>query len=1176
MLVVFLLAGACSNFLLDPDIDPGRDPVRDTSGAQSPDADPDPDALALVISSSAAPIGNVSPVSVSFSFSQAVQGFDVGDISVVETSGAASIGSFSGSGAEYAADLSFTGEGEVTVLVDPGAATDAATGLVDSQAHSLTLVHDATAPAAVIEAPFSDGFEAGYETVVYGVDFTEDVSDFDVSDIEVTNGTAADFSGSGKNYSFSVTPDSDGAVSITVPAGAGHDAAGNASLADSFDYTYNSSLVAVNTSSASGEVTDDSSVTLTISFDLAMDGADPFELSDIAVTNGTADSLTDSSGGAETDYELIVSPVSEGTVEITIPQGASETTGARENMESVYSFYYDPDAPAVPSFSLTENTSGDPVGSNDFADDILKLEMDASGYRSADSGHSSGESLLTLEYTTDDGASWQSFDSGTAFLSAETTYAGINVRATDEVGNATEGSIISNVTIITMAPDAPLVAIDTAPVNATNYQAFSFSLTGGEPDYDYEYVIRDEGGSEVRSGTGTLDAGGNATVGGLDLGAVPAVPDGTVSVRARQTDPAGNESGWGQAATAKDVLVPAAPTVTILSADPVTSNGGANESFAFDITGGEGGNTYAYTGSTDGGGTPVAGGGTLDGSGEVQLSGINLLTLRDGTLTVSVTQTDAVGNTSAAGSDSVTLDATVLNEPEFTETVDPANETSYSFDLVGDPNADYTYSISSTSGGSAPGDSGTGTLDGSGRETVGPLDLSGLGDGYLILTVTMTDTVGNSATTTRVVAKEATVADTGIADFSSEPEAVTFDLTNHNTQNVYDGADPVKYDTDQAIGSDFDDVFAFSALVAGETFILDGGSGFNTIELGNYTGDRIEIESNDFTTPKLADNRSGTITVDLDGDGTGDATINFTNFENFLFNGRIFDGTPHAVRFDYPDNGGAYFRFFNSSEMDLRVQPAGNTEYGADSQSKKAVAVVSYNGSLDSDYEAVGIFNARDYGSNRYNGDSGWSNAGLLFDYADAGSFKFVTLQVNNSRWEIGGTSLTPQYAADTALAEDTNIRTEVRVSGTTAELFKGPDGSEVKVDGSNGERDFADALNDGQFGVRAISSWAEFSLQLAPSDWAPYAANYTELISQSAASDSLTIDVLADAVDNEGQDLSVVSISGGQGSLVDNGNGTVTYTIPSPSFYGVDEYTYVVSDGSNETEATIRIEVVP
>jgi hypothetical protein len=1125
------------------------------------------------MTSVAAPVGNANPVSLTFTFSEAVEGFDLSDISVVSDPAGASIGSFTGSGAEFSAQLEFSGDGQANVLVNPGAATDAATGLEASQGATLTLLHDSTAPAAVIEAPFSAGSQAGYQTVSFGVDFGEEVTGFELSKIEVSNGAAADLSGSGSSYSFLITPDTDGPVSITVVQGAGRDAAGNDSEEQRFDYTYNSSLIATNISSASGKVTNNLSVVLTITFDRVMDGADLFELSDVSVTNAGKDSLSDASGGGGTEYELIVSPGSEGPVQITVPQGATETAAVRENMEAVHRFYYDPNPPSVPFFSLEKKNSGDAVGSNGFSNDILSLEMDVSAYRSADGGHASGGSLLIMEYTADDGASWHPFDSGAAFLSDEKTYAGINVRATDEAGQRTEGTAIKDVTIITTPPQAPAVDLDTAPVNGTNYQSFAFSLSDGIPGYDYEWVIRDKTDTDALWGNGTLGVGGGATVDGIDLGAVP---DGALRLLARQIDPADNGSGWGEATTEKDVVPPGAPTVTIVSAEPVTSSGGANESFAFDVTG-EPGNLYRYTITSNGSGTPVSGDGTLDDSGAGQITGISLTTLRDGDLTVSVTETDQVGNNSSPGSATVTLDATVRNEPEFNESVDPDNESSYSFDLLGDPAATYGYTITSTSGGSAPGDGGTGTVGASGRKTIGPVDLSGLGDGYLILTVTMTDTNGNGSTTTRVVAKEATVPDTGIADFSSEPEAVTFDLSNHNTQNVYTDADPVKYDTDAAVGSQYDDLFAFGALEAGELFSVDGGGGFNTIDLRSYTGDRIEIESNDFATPILADNGSGTITVDLDGDGTGDATINFANFEKFLFNGRIFDGTPHAVRFDYPENGGAYFRYFNSSEIDLRVQPAASNAYGADGASKKAAALLSYNGSLHSEYEAVGVFNARDWTSNRYDGSTnGWSNAGLLFDYADESSFKFVTLQVNNDRWEIGGNSLTPQYAADPALTKDTDIRTEVRVSETVAELYKGAVGSEAKVDGTNGERDYGDALNDGHFGVRAISSWAEFSLQLSPSDWAPYAANYSELISQSAPNDSLTVDVLAGAVDNEGQNLSIVSVFGGEGSLVDNGNGTVTYTIPSPTFFGVDEYTYVVSDGSNETEATIRIEVVP
>ena len=451
--VAILLFGACSNFLLDPEIDPDRAPVSQATeedepvGDPVPVDDPAPDTLSLVIESGAAPVGNSTPASVSFVFSAAVHDFDASDVSIVSDPPGASIGDFTGSGSSYSADLHFAGDGEATVLVPSGGATDAATGLLVSPPGSLTLAHDSRATARVIEAPFSAGAEAGYETVTYTVDFGEEVTGFALDDIQVTNGTASILSDDGRSYSFAVTPATDGAVSISVPAGAVRDGAGNDSQACSFDYTYNSSLVAVNVVGIAAAATDVSPVSLTIGFDLAMDGSDPFELSDITVGNAGLNSLTDISAGAQTDYELVLAPTSEGVVDITIPQGATETAAGRENMESVLRFYYDPQPPAVPSFTLTKNTSGDAVGNDDFANDILVVGIDAAAYRNADTGHTSGESLLAIEYTTDGGTSWQPFDSGTAFLSAESTYPGINVRATDEAGNVTEGTAIVNVTI---------------------------------------------------------------------------------------------------------------------------------------------------------------------------------------------------------------------------------------------------------------------------------------------------------------------------------------------------------------------------------------------------------------------------------------------------------------------------------------------------------------------------------------------------------------------------------------------------------------------------------------------------------------------------------------------------------------------------------------------------------
>ncbi len=62
---------------------------------------------------------------------------------------------------------------------------------------------------------------------IVNVDFNESVSGLALSDFNISNGSASSLSGSGNNYSFTVSPDTDGTVSIQLPANSAEDAAGN-------------------------------------------------------------------------------------------------------------------------------------------------------------------------------------------------------------------------------------------------------------------------------------------------------------------------------------------------------------------------------------------------------------------------------------------------------------------------------------------------------------------------------------------------------------------------------------------------------------------------------------------------------------------------------------------------------------------------------------------------------------------------------------------------------------------------------------------------------------------------------------------------------------------------------------------------------------------------------------
>jgi len=61
----------------------------------------------------------------------------------------------------------------------------------------------------------------------------------------------------------------------------------------------------------------------------------------------------------------------------------------------------------------------------------------------------------------------------------------------------------------------------------------------------------------------------------------------------------------------------------------------------------------------------------------------------------------------------------------------------------------------------------------------------------------------------------------------------------------------------------------------------------------------------------------------------------------------------------------------------------------------------------------------------------------------------------------------------------------------------------------------------------------------------------------------SITTDVLSNDSDPEGDPISIVSVTQpANGSIVDNGDGTITYT-PGTNFNGADTYTYIITDGN-------------
>ena len=242
----------------------------------------------------------------------------------------------------------------------------------------------------------------------------------------------------------------------------------------------------------------------------------------------------------------------------------------------------------------------------------------------------------------------------------------LSVRAVDEVGLRSTAGAASYV-LDTGAPAAATVTAPASPSRTTNP---SFTFTG-------------EAGSTasctVTSGATTVS--GPAACSSPVVVDLSARPDGSYTLAVVLTDVAGNT---GPAGTAAYVLDRAAPAAPVLTSTPASPSPVTTPSWSFTA---EAGATTTCTVTGPSGGTVSAGSCTSPYT--TSLPG-------DGTYTLTVTATDAAGNTSAAASDDYTLDTAAPVPPTLTAPSSPGTSTSPAWGVV---TAEGTSSCQLTSGG---------------------------------------------------------------------------------------------------------------------------------------------------------------------------------------------------------------------------------------------------------------------------------------------------------------------------------------------------------------------------------------------------------------------------------------------------------------------------------------------
>ena len=230
---------------------------------------------------------------------------------------------------------------------------------------------------------------------------------------------------------------------------------------------------------------------------------------------------------------------------------------------------------------------------------------------------------------------------------------------TNSVGSATT-------TAATLHIAGYLVTADQSLLGPSNDTIASFTIGGVSQGDTYSYSIASDGGPGTVSGSGTVTSSSPSQDVTVD---VSSLPGGNLTYSVQVT----HGGSTGNTVTAMTVLDKTAPTGYTITGLPATidNTSATNVSFTVNSPAAENGDTFNYTitNPSDNSGNSVTGSGTITATAQ-SITGVDVSSLANGTLSFSVTLTDTVGNVGAAVSATAPLSQFAITSiPATTATV---------------------------------------------------------------------------------------------------------------------------------------------------------------------------------------------------------------------------------------------------------------------------------------------------------------------------------------------------------------------------------------------------------------------------------------------------------------------------------------------------------------------------
>ncbi len=439
------------------------------------------------------------PFTATFNFSESVSGFSFSDITVSN----ASLSNLSGSGDTYTVDVTPTATGEVTLQLGEATVTDN-NGNGNFVSEEISVSYDADAPTVNISAA-----TAVNATFTANITFDEEVTGFELADISLTNATAANFTGSGANYTVDITPVASGDITIDIAAAAAQDAAGNESTVAS-QVTVIADVTAPGVA-ISADALVNGAFSTTITFSEEVTG---FELSDIVVVNGTASNLL----GSGANYTADVTPATDGDVTINIAADVvQDIAGNNNTVADEVTVSADLTAPGV-SISATALVNGVFTATITFDESVSGFELaDITLGNGSASNLSGSDDNYTVDITpTTDGditidiaasAAQDAAGNGNTVASqvtveADLTAPGVNISA---------ATIVNAAFTATITFDEEVTGFELADIVLTNGTASNFSGSDDTYTVDITPVTDGDVTIDIPAAAAQDDAGNNNT-----------------------------------------------------------------------------------------------------------------------------------------------------------------------------------------------------------------------------------------------------------------------------------------------------------------------------------------------------------------------------------------------------------------------------------------------------------------------------------------------------------------------------------------------------------------------------------------------------------------------------------------------------------------------------------------